>query len=234
MILRPVHQHFFIEMQEMSNIINNATPRSLVLIDELGRGTSHHDGVGIAFACAEYLISLSSMTIFTTHYFELHQLSSMYPAATNFHLKVEEVSNKLHYLYKVEKGSSPQNSYGLYAAESAGFPEEVLEIAREVKCLLQRKNPSISEPELCDTNASKVIRKLGASIQTLIHSSLDEEGKKALLLDIKKKIDLLKSHGNAPTPPTTKIPRIQPPSAGAICPKDLLPSLDEIMDSEMS
>ena len=155
---------FFIEMREMSNIINNATSQSLVLIDELGRyenfaltshgtfftlwilacrGTSNYDGVGIAFSCAEFLISLSALTIFTTHCkelfnvlravnfkyphtkfslhdvtrlvqdYELHQLATLYPKANNFHLKVEEVGERLRYLYKVEKGSSPSNSYGL-------------------------------------------------------------------------------------------------------------------------
>jgi DNA mismatch repair ATPase MutS len=117
---------FFLEMQEMALIIANATPSSLIIIDELGRGTSNQDGVGIAWACCEHLISLRAPTLFATHFSELVQLASLSPSCQNLHLGVEARDDGLHFLYRVQKGVAEECSYGMYAAESAAFPRQVL------------------------------------------------------------------------------------------------------------
>jgi DNA mismatch repair protein MutS len=120
---------FMVEMTETANILRNATDKSLVLMDEIGRGTSTGDGLSIATASAEYLIKMQSFTLFSTHYFELVELEKNHQTAINIHLKAVEHNGEVHFLYQVQKGPTNQ-SYGLQVAKLAGLPAEVLQTAQ--------------------------------------------------------------------------------------------------------
>jgi DNA mismatch repair protein MutS len=121
---------FMVEMSEMANILHHATENSLILIDEIGRGTSTFDGLALAFACAEYLAqTLKSYTLFATHYFELTTLDRLNNVA-NIHLSVATQGEHLAFLYTVSKGAANQ-SYGIQVGKLAGLPISVIERAQE-------------------------------------------------------------------------------------------------------
>ncbi len=125
---------FMIEMQEAANILNNATTRSLVLLDEIGRGTSTFDGVSIAWSIVEYLHQnplRSARTLFATHYHELNELAGLYPRVKNFKADVREYGGKVIFLHKIAEGSA-DHSYGIHVAEMAGLPKTVTSRAREI------------------------------------------------------------------------------------------------------
>ncbi|MCL5268888.1 MAG: DNA mismatch repair protein MutS [Bacteroidetes bacterium] len=125
---------FMVEMQEAANILNNATPRSLVLLDEIGRGTSTFDGVSIAWSMVEYLHqnpSRAARTLFATHYHELNDLSDLYPRVKNFKADVREYGGKVIFLHKIVEGSA-DHSYGIHVAEMAGLPKAVTSRAKEI------------------------------------------------------------------------------------------------------
>lgn len=125
---------FMVEMQEAADILNNATPRSLVILDEIGRGTSTFDGVSIAWSIVEYLHqnpARSARTLFATHYHELNELSALYPRVKNFKVDVREYGGKVIFLHKVVEGSA-DHSYGIHVAEMAGLPRSVTSRAKEI------------------------------------------------------------------------------------------------------
>ena len=122
---------FMVEMTETAMILNNATDHSLVLLDEIGRGTSTFDGLSLAWACAEYIAEKSkSLTLFATHYFELTTLSTLLPATENIHLSAKEYGDRIIFMYSVNKGPASQ-SYGLQVAKLAGVPRSVIDRARK-------------------------------------------------------------------------------------------------------
>ncbi len=122
---------FMVEMSETANILQNATRNSLVLMDEVGRGTSTFDGLSLAWACADYLVQKTkSFTLFATHYFELTLLSEEHPAIHNVHLDAVEHGDKIIFLHAVKDGPASQ-SYGLQVAALAGVPQVVIHKARE-------------------------------------------------------------------------------------------------------
>ena len=122
---------FMVEMTETAMILNNATDHSLVLLDEIGRGTSTFDGLSLAWACAEYIAEKSkSLTLFATHYFELTTLSTVLPATENIHLSAKEYGDRIIFMYAVNKGPASQ-SYGLQVAKLAGVPKSVINRARK-------------------------------------------------------------------------------------------------------
>ncbi len=121
---------FMVEMTETANILNNATDSSLVLMDEIGRGTSTYDGLSLAWAVAERLSELGSFTLFATHYFELTQLVNDWPGIENVHLDAVEHSDKIVFLHSVKEGPADR-SYGLQVAALAGVPHQVLKKARQ-------------------------------------------------------------------------------------------------------
>ena len=122
---------FMVEMQETANILHNATDRSLVLMDEIGRGTSTFDGLSLAWACAVELASrLRAFTLFATHYFELTTLPEEYPGIANVHLEAVEHGDGIVFLHAVREGPANQ-SYGLQVAALAGVPREVIRLARQ-------------------------------------------------------------------------------------------------------
>ncbi len=125
---------FMVEMLETANILNNATPRSLILLDEIGRGTSTFDGLAIAWAVTEYIhntTEISAKTLFATHYHELTELATLYPRIKNYKVSVKEYGDQVIFLRKIEPGGM-DNSYGIYVAQMAGMPREVVDRAREV------------------------------------------------------------------------------------------------------
>lgn len=125
---------FLVEMNEAANILNNATPRSLILLDEVGRGTSTFDGLSIAWSLAEYLHnqpSVAAKTLFATHYHELNELESLYTRIRNVNVQVTEHDGKVVFLRKLVPGGA-DHSYGIQVAAMAGLPEVVLERARHI------------------------------------------------------------------------------------------------------
>lgn len=123
---------FMVEMNETANILNHATAKSLVLLDEIGRGTATFDGLSIAWSVAEYLADkLRSRTIFATHYHELNELASLLDNVANFQVTVKELPNEIVFLHQVQAGGADR-SYGIEAARLAGLPPTVIDRARQV------------------------------------------------------------------------------------------------------
>ena len=123
---------FMVEMTETAAILHTATPRSLILLDEVGRGTATYDGLAIAWAAVEYLHArVRAKTLFATHYFELTELGDQLPGVKNYHVSVKETGGGIVFLRKVEPGAADR-SYGIEVAKLAGLPNEVVERAREV------------------------------------------------------------------------------------------------------
>jgi DNA mismatch repair protein MutS len=121
---------FMVEMTEAASILNNATPRSLVLVDEIGRGTSTFDGLALAYAIARHLAeSVRCYTLFATHYFELTQLATLLPHVANVHLDAIEHKDRIVFLHRLEGGPADR-SYGIHVAHLAGIPREVVRAAR--------------------------------------------------------------------------------------------------------
>lgn len=121
---------FMVEMTETANILNNATPYSLVLMDEIGRGTSTFDGLSLAWACAQYLVTqIQALTLFATHYFELTQLADQYTTAANVHLDATEHGEDIIFMHRVQPGPA-NRSYGLQVARLAGIPAPVINQAQ--------------------------------------------------------------------------------------------------------
>jgi DNA mismatch repair protein MutS len=131
---------FMVEMTEAANILNNATNRSLVILDEIGRGTSTYDGVSLAWAITEYLHNvLGCRALFATHYHELAQLSETLPGLRNYNVLVQEDRDTVVFLHKIAGGSADK-SYGIHVAQLAGVPGEVLERAKEVLAELEGRH----------------------------------------------------------------------------------------------
>ncbi len=135
---------FMVEMTETANILNNATNRSLVILDEIGRGTSTYDGVSIAWAVAEYLLTyegVKAKTLFATHYFELTQLEGLHNGAKNYNVAVQECEDEVIFLRKIVKGDTDK-SYGIHVARLAGLPQVVIQRSQEILTGLQGDRPS--------------------------------------------------------------------------------------------
>ena len=133
---------FMVEMTEASNILNNVTPRSLVLFDELGRGTSTYDGISIAWAIVEYLHEHSraqARTLFATHYHELNEMEKNFPRIKNFNVSVKQVDGKIIFVRKLEKGGS-EHSFGIHVAEIAGMPRSIVKRANIILKELEKDN----------------------------------------------------------------------------------------------
>ncbi len=133
---------FMVEMNEAANILNNLSPRSFVILDEIGRGTSTYDGLSLAWAITEYLHQHSHRpyTLFATHYHELNELAEQYPRIRNFHVAVEEADGRIVFLHRLMPGGSEQ-SFGIEVARMAGVPSWVVERARRILLHLQQKRP---------------------------------------------------------------------------------------------
>ena len=137
---------FLVEMNEAANILNNATPRSLILLDEVGRGTSTFDGLSIAWSLSEYLhnkAEVAAKTLFATHYHELNELESRYSRIKNFNVQVKEHDGKVIFLRKLVRGGA-DHSYGIQVANMAGLPQEVIIRAKEILSNLESHTLDVS------------------------------------------------------------------------------------------
>ena len=157
---------FMVEMTEAANILNNATPRSLVILDEIGRGTSTYDGVSLAWAITEFLHdAVKCRSLFATHYHELAQLATSLPRLRNYNVHVQENDREVIFLHKIGPGSADK-SYGIHVARLAGVPDWVLQRAEQVLGTLETQpqsarsfameRPPILEPPLISTEASPI------------------------------------------------------------------------------
>ncbi|KGQ45627.1 DNA mismatch repair protein MutS [Gallibacterium anatis] len=163
---------FMVEMSEMANILHQATPQSLVLIDEIGRGTSTYDGLSLAWACAEWLATqLKSLTLFATHYFELTALPQQLPGCINIHLDAKEHNDTIAFMHSVQEGAA-NKSYGIAVAQLAGVPRPVIQLAKQKLKQLEKlslQNSQINdyqteldfnpEPEF-DANSEAILQQL--------------------------------------------------------------------------
>lgn len=128
------HSTFMVEMTETANILNNVTSRSLVILDEIGRGTSTYDGISIAWSVAEYLLTTEqrmAKTLFATHYWELTKLEEKIPGAVNYNVAVHEAEDHITFLRKIIKGGTDK-SYGIHVARLAGMPQVVIQRSKEI------------------------------------------------------------------------------------------------------
>lgn len=140
---------FMVEMIETASILNNLSDRSLVLMDEIGRGTSTYDGVSIAYSIAEYLHNLPEArprTLFATHYHELNELAEEFPRVKNFNVSVKEAGNKVIFLRKLQPGGS-EHSFGIHVAQMAGMPPSVVRRAGEILTHLEKDHLGASSGE---------------------------------------------------------------------------------------
>jgi len=133
---------FMVEMNETASILNNISNRSLILLDEIGRGTSTYDGISIAWAISEFLHEhplFKAKVLFATHYHELNEMASHYRRIKNFHISVKEAGNKVIFMRKLEPGGS-EHSFGIHVARMAGMPKSVLEKANEMLAVLEQSH----------------------------------------------------------------------------------------------
>jgi DNA mismatch repair protein MutS len=182
---------FMVEMNETASIINNISERSLVLLDEIGRGTSTYDGISIAWSIVEHLHSspAAPKTLFATHYHELNELENKFPAIRNYHVTNKEVGNKVIFLRKLAKGGST-HSFGIHVAKMAGMPPSLIERANEILAQLEEKHVDEETPDSQSqvpdsqfptrvSNATAQVKNLSAGKMQLnifdIHSQTFEE-----------------------------------------------------------
>jgi DNA mismatch repair protein MutS len=169
---------FMVEMLETANILSNSTPRSLILLDEIGRGTSTFDGLSLAWAVTEYIHNtknIHSKTLFATHYHELTELALLYPQIKNFKISVREDGDQVIFLRKIEEGGM-DNSYGIYVAQMAGLPIEVIERAKEVLHNLESNelNPN-KTPKLAERRFGSQVNKKQLNLFEIMKPSVFEE-----------------------------------------------------------
>ena len=147
---------FMVEMNETASILNNLSDKSLILLDEIGRGTSTYDGISIAWAIAEYIHSQPknrAKTLFATHYHELNEMTTYFPRIKNFNVSVKELNNKIIFLRKLQEGGS-EHSFGIHVARMAGMPKQVVDRANDILKKLEKDHDiELSEVELTETTS---------------------------------------------------------------------------------
>ncbi|MDR5618198.1 DNA mismatch repair protein MutS [Arsenophonus sp.] len=159
---------FMVEMIETANILHNATEQSLVLMDEIGRGTSTYDGLSLAWACAENLVSqIKAMTLFATHYFELTNLADKQEGAVNIHLDAIEHDDTIAFMHNVQEGAASK-SYGLAVASLAGVPAKVIQRAKQKLIELETLSTLPANKSIDNSQLAKVVEKtVSPAIETL-------------------------------------------------------------------
>jgi DNA mismatch repair protein MutS len=175
---------FMVEMNETASIINNITGRSLVLLDEIGRGTSTYDGISIAWSIAEHLHNTPQQpkTLFATHYHELNELEEKLTRVKNYHITNKEAGNKIIFLRKLARGGST-HSFGIHVAKMAGMPPSLIARANEILKELETRSQTPMTSESGKEHASEVLKNMavprsGARMQLSIfdtHSETFEE-----------------------------------------------------------
>ena len=165
---------FMVEMIETARILNNATPRSLVVLDEIGRGTSTYDGVSLAWALAEFIAKkIKCRTFFATHYHELTDLADLYDGINNLNVAVREWRDEIAFLHKIAPGAADK-SYGIHVARLAGVPKEVVERAREILAGLEAARAGQTTDAVRETlrSMSRKGRKKGVEERDCVQFSL--------------------------------------------------------------
>lgn len=169
---------FMVEMTEMANILHQATAQSLVLIDEIGRGTSTYDGLSLAWACAEWLAKKTqSLTLFATHYFELTSLPSQLKGVANVHLDAREHNDTIVFMHSVQEGAASK-SYGLAVAALAGVPKPVITMAKQRLAHLEElsaQTRNVNDSPQADLLFAEPISQNSAGISPLAEVKLPEE-----------------------------------------------------------
>ncbi|XP_015421672.1 PREDICTED: mutS protein homolog 4 [Myotis davidii] len=186
---------FMKEMKEIAYILHNVNDKSLILIDELGRGTNTEEGIGICYAVCEYLLSLKAFTLFATHFLELCHIDAMYPNVENMHFEVQHVKNTsrnkeaILYTYKLSKGFTEEKNYGLKAAEVSSLPPSVVLDAKEITTQITRQilQYQRSTPEMERQRA--VYHLATRLVQTARNSRLDPDSLRTYLSNLKKKYE---------------------------------------------
>lgn len=161
---------FMVEMNETASILNNLSERSLVLLDEIGRGTSTYDGISIAWAIAEYLHEhpkYKAKTLFATHYHELNEMTHQFQRIKNYNVAVKEVGNKILFLRKLVEGGS-EHSFGIHVAKLAGMPPVVLSRAEEILVSLEKSH----DLETSSAKKSKKVTKSGKKLETVFEDNM--------------------------------------------------------------
>lgn len=172
---------FMVEMTETANILNNATPQSLVILDEIGRGTSTFDGVSLAWAITEHLHdAIGCRTLFATHYHELVDLEQTKPRLRNANVAVLESEGEIVFLHRINPGGADQ-SYGIHVARLAGVPGSVLDRAREVLAFLEKQHVAEPDPGPSPTRPLRKV-KTGRALQGSLFAALPEP----LLLELRQ------------------------------------------------
>jgi DNA mismatch repair protein MutS len=175
---------FMVEMSEAANILHNATPQSLVLLDEIGRGTSTYDGLALAWACATYLArELRAFTLFATHYFELTELAQQLPGVANVHLAATEHRQQIVFLHAVREGPASQ-SYGIQVARLAGVPNAVLATARRKLEELELRSVATTATPQIDLFVTRESNLLRERLDTIDPDSISPRDAHALLVEL--------------------------------------------------
>ncbi len=199
---------FLVEMNETANILHNATPRSLILLDEIGRGTSTFDGLSIAWAVAEYIYrepKLRCKTLFATHYHELTELALMYPRIKNYNVAVQEWQDQVVFLRKIVPGGS-DNSYGIYVAQMAGLPPTLISRAKEILTNLEANelSPTTRKPKLAMRRPGRNVDANQLSLFDLEDRKVKEMGKK-----VKKELESLDVNNMTPLQALQKLDQLK-------------------------
>ena len=182
---------FLVEMIEAANILNSATPDSLILLDEIGRGTSTFDGLSIAWSMVEYIHNnpkISAKTLFATHYHELTELENILPRVKNFNIVVKEWNDKIIFLRKIERGSADQ-SYGIQVARLAGVPEKVIKRAKQILHNLEEHEIS---PQGLSSTAKKQLPNYHTNQLNIFDAIIEKSEEKNEILETIKNLDVNK------------------------------------------
>ncbi len=193
---------FMVEMNEVSNIVNNATKDSLIILDEVGRGTSTYDGLSIAWAVSKYINDpgqIGARTLFATHYHELTELAKNEEGVKNLNVVVEEEENDIHFMYHIEPGSA-EESYGIEVAKLAGLPEEIIEEARAMLVQLERKQQysSYSMSSFAKNGSNNRDNYIEEQAEQLQFFSLESQDGRENFAEIKERLEELDVNNTTP------------------------------------
>ncbi|XP_020824183.1 mutS protein homolog 4 isoform X5 [Phascolarctos cinereus] len=186
---------FMKEMKEIAYILHNANDRSLILIDELGRGTNTEEGIGICYAVCEYLQSLKAFTLFATHFLELCQMDILFPNVENIHFEVQHVKSGLRsresitYTYRLSKGHTEEKNYGIKAAEASSLPQSIISDAKEIRAEITRQiTEQQSQSSPAEASRQRAVYQLATRLlQTARNSQLDAKNLRLYLRGLKTK-----------------------------------------------
>ena len=187
---------FMVEMIETANILNNATERSLVILDEIGRGTSTFDGMALAWAVAERIVQMKTRALFATHFHQLTDMAKQYHGVKNVHTLAKESGDTIVFLHKVVDGGTDR-SYGVQVAALAGVPDQVVKRAKELLVRLEKENVTAvdtSEPDFEDTKQASLEALVidDPMVERIKHMDLDRTTPMDALTELKEMQDELK------------------------------------------